>query len=265
MNLGRRHLLTAMVLSLSGAITLAPTAHAQQRVAKPGVGFTFVMPTDYSEDDRVNRVRAQRGGPPVMLYLTDGGISREDNGNAVTRILLTGIFVMDIRAENKRGSGSVSVKVEGADDTVAKEAKTSDEQEVQDLYAASRRKMTSEEQEKMNAQIGKIAKSFLPPQFAYQHGAMVTIDGYPAIAILTSADSQFIQEEITGRFLVVPTKSRAYLFYCAYKNAEFEHRSKAFMNFMQSIKFNERPESDRIKKQATPSTTSTKSPKKKKQ
>jgi hypothetical protein len=243
--LNRRHFLTTSAFLSLGALTLVSPAQAQNRITKPGLGFSFVMPMDYGEDDRVNQARARQGSPPALLYLTDGGINREDNANRVSKTLLTGIYVVDIYAENKRGSASV--KVQSTDKSKENDSRTSDERELRDLYEYSRKKMTREEQEKIREQIGKIAKTFLPPQFAYQNGAMVTIDGYPAIAILTSADSAFVQEEITARFVLVPTRSRAYLFYGAYKNAEFENRSKAFMNFMQTIKFNERPEGEKKK------------------
>jgi hypothetical protein len=261
MNLGRRHLLTAMVLSLSGAITLAPTAHAQQRIAKPGLGFSFVMPQGYGEDDRVRQILARRGGATVHMYLTDGGITeRRDEVNMGTT-LLTGIYVMIDPLGFKRSNASMSVKVAGEEETAKGQ-----QGEAKELFDAQARLngMTPEEKTQLKERIEKFAKTILPAKYAYQNSAAVVVDGFPAIAVLTSySHDALAQDEITVRFVYVFTRNTVYLFYAGYANSEFENRVKAFTKFIQSLKFNERPESE--KKQATPSTTSTKIPKTKKQ
>jgi hypothetical protein len=258
--LKRRNLFTLLplfaisTLSTIGTLTLTSTAHAQQRIAKPGLGFTFVMPEGYGEDDRVNKIRAQQGGPPIALYLTDGGLNNEDAAHRMSKTLLTGIYVVLNPMDAKRSGGSVSVKVSGEEEGKKKEFSND---EVQQLFNNRNKTMTKEEREATQAQIEKIAKSFLPPKFAYQNGAMIAVDGYPSVAILTSYENEFSQSEITVRFILVSTKRNSYLFYAGYANSEFESRSQAFTKFMQSVKFVERSESER-KKTAAPAASSKK-------
>jgi hypothetical protein len=252
--LNRRHFLTTSALLSLGALTLVSPAHAQNRITKPGLGFSFVMPEGYGESDRVNKSVARRGGTPVALYLTDGGLNHEDRAEGVSKTLLTGIYVIVDPLNRKRSSGSISVKVSGDED---KKEDTSNS-EIRRLFDNRDKPMTREEKEKVKQEIEKIAKSFLPDKFAYQNGAFISVDGYPAIAILASESNEFAQSEITGRFILMLTKSQTYLTYAGYENSEFEHRSLGFMKFVQSIKFNERPDGEKKKV-----STSTAKPKKK--
>jgi hypothetical protein len=250
--LKRRNFLTLLPLAL-GVLTLAPATHAQQRTTKPGLGFTFVMPEGYGEDDRVNKIRSQKGGPPVALYLTDGGLNHEDDANRTSKTLLTGIYVVaDPLRQRRSAGGSVSVKVSGEEE---KKSETSNS-EIQRLFDNRDKPMTREEKEQVKLEIEKIAKLFLPNRFAYQNGAFITVDGFPAIAILASESNEFSQTEITGRFILIMTKRQTYLTYAGYANSEFESRSKAFMKFVQSIKFIERPEGE--KKKTPPAVTTKK-------
>ena len=107
--LNRRHFLTtSTVLSLGSllGLTLTPSVQSQGRMTKPGLGFTFVMPEGYGEDDRVGKKQRAEGGPPVVLYLTDGGVVHEDDQQRLTKTLLTGIYVMSDALGTKRSNSS---------------------------------------------------------------------------------------------------------------------------------------------------------------
>ena len=136
------------------------------------------------------------------------------------------------------------------------ENKKPNSNEAQKLFEERLKALTPEEKTRMQANVDRFAKSLLPQSYAYQNGTVIAVDGFPTIAILASYDDKFSQIEVTVRFLFVFTKTNVFLFYAGYNNSEFENRSKAFMNFIQSVKFAERPEGEKkLEKKATPKKT----------